>query len=31
MDRKSEVLLALLAEDGSHYDVSAPSNPSIRP
>jgi cell division protein FtsQ len=31
MDRKSEVLLMLLAEDASHYDVSAPSNPAIRP
>ncbi len=31
IDRKSEVLLALLEEDASHYDVSAPSNPAIRP
>lgn len=31
MDRKTEVLLALLAEDASHYDVSAPANPALRP
>jgi cell division protein FtsQ len=31
MDRKGEVLLSLLAEDASHYDVSAPSKPAVRP
>lgn len=30
-ERKAEVLLALLAEEASHYDVSAPSNPAVRP
>ncbi|HEX5994810.1 MAG TPA: FtsQ-type POTRA domain-containing protein [Jiangellales bacterium] len=31
MDDKSEVLLALLAEEATHYDVSAPAKPAIRP
>lgn len=31
MDRKSDVLLTLLPEEATHYDVSAPSNPAIRP
>lgn len=31
MARKADVLLALLDEDASTYDVSAPMNPAIRP
>lgn len=31
MDDKSDVVLALLAEDATHYDVSAPAKPAIRP
>ena len=31
MDNKSDVLLALLAEEATHYDVSAPAKPAIRP
>ncbi|HEX6232307.1 MAG TPA: FtsQ-type POTRA domain-containing protein [Jiangellaceae bacterium] len=31
MDRKSEVLLVLLGDEATHYDVSAPTNPAIRP
>lgn len=30
IDRKAEVLLALLPEDADHYDVSAPTNPAVR-
>jgi cell division protein FtsQ len=31
LERKAAVLLALLPEEGSHYDVSAPGNPAVRP
>jgi cell division protein FtsQ len=31
MENKSDVLLALLAQEATHYDVSAPAKPAIRP